>query len=94
MCYIRNLFPGEVFQQATFANSIIRAMRPVDQDGSVLNDDAHRLLQWQEAAFEAIDRQYLRSMVLGIYTAEEDPAQRKLLESYVCEWTLDDQPII
>lgn len=30
---------------------------------------------------------FYRSIVLGIYSAEDDPEARKLIESYVCKYT-------
>lgn len=94
MCYLRNLFPEECFKPTTFGNTTIRALVPREagadpkaaggpSTGKVLNEDAARLFAWQEAAFEALEKGYLRCIVFGIYSAEADPSARELLESYV-----------
>lgn len=61
-----------------------QALAPRDQSsGEITNESAARLHSWLEAGLEAVEKGYLRSMVLGIYSAEDDPAKRELLESYV-----------
>lgn len=66
ICFIRNLFPEEVFRLSTFGNTSIRALCPRELDnegkptGNIINNDAFMLTKWQEAAFDALERGYLR----------------------------------
>jgi meiosis-specific protein len=89
VCYLRNLFPEDCFKATTFGNTTIRALVPREAGpdgkptGRIINEDAARLLAWQDAAFEALELGYLRCIVFSIYSAEDDPAARQLLESYV-----------
>ena len=89
VCYLRNLFPEDCFKPTSFGNTTIRALIPREMgpdgkaSGKVINEDAARLSAWEEAAFEALDLGYLRCIVFGIYSAEDNPAERTLLESYV-----------
>jgi hypothetical protein len=67
------------------AGTNIRALTPVDKSGAVLSEQAMRLTQVQEAAFDALDKGFLCRMVLAIYSDEENPNECRLLESYACE---------
>jgi hypothetical protein len=73
--------PAECFKEAHFGGVKIYALKPRDDEGRVVSEDALRLQSWQEAAFDALDKRYLRSVVLSIFTGEEEPSQRDLLES-------------
>jgi len=81
--------PQDCFKATNFGNTTVRALMPREVDGEgkqtgrVISDDAARLLGWQEAAFDALELGYLRCIIFGIYSAEEDPSARELLESYV-----------
>jgi hypothetical protein len=77
-----------------FAETHIRALKPYDEGGIVLSEQAKRLMQIQEAAFDALDKGYLARMVLGIYSDDKDPAACRLLESYACEWTSNVQLLL
>lgn len=88
VCFLRNLFPEDCFKSASFGNTTVRALMPREsaptgEPGAIINEDAARLVAWQDAAFEALALGYLRSIVFSIFSSEEDPADRKLLESYV-----------
>jgi hypothetical protein len=84
ICWLRNLFPHDLFRTCKFGSTNVRALvakEPSTQ--AVINEDAHRLTTLMEAALEAVERKYLRSIVVGIYSAEAEPKLRTLLESYV-----------
>jgi HORMA domain len=62
----------------------VRRLNPVDKTtGEVVSEGALWLNNYIEAAMEAVELKYLQSMALMIYSGEEDPAKRTLLESYV-----------
>jgi hypothetical protein len=87
ICFLRNLFPSDMFRPMNFgANTTIRALCPVQVlpsgEKRVLDEAAQHLVQLEEAALDAIEKRYLRSLVLSIHSAGE-PSE--LLESYVCE---------
>ena len=85
VCYLRNLFPSDCFRASAFGNTTIRALVPRELDaegkptGPIINMDAARVVAWEDAAFEALSEGYLRALVLSIYSAEDDPADRELL---------------
>jgi hypothetical protein len=66
VCYLRNLFPADCFRSTTFGNTVIRALCPKElgedgkPTGKVINEDALMLTKWQEAAFDALEKGYLR----------------------------------
>ncbi|RYG51091.1 hypothetical protein EON67_04040 [archaeon] len=94
VAYLRNLFPGEAFRDCTFGSTTVKALAPRDPaSGAVVHEDANRLAQWMEAALEAVELRYLRSIVFGIYSGEEDPSARHLLESYVCTCPFHPVPL-
>jgi hypothetical protein len=89
ICFLRNLFPSDVFRSVSFGgNTSVRALAPRElgpdgkPTGRVLNESAATLAQWMESALDALEKCYLRSIVLTIFTASEP---REVLESYVCE---------
>ncbi len=70
---MRNLFPFDCFRNAKFGDCVIRALspregggegggeaRPGAVPGAIINEDAQRLVDMQEAAFEALEKGYLR----------------------------------
>jgi len=89
VCFLRNLFPEDAFVDTHLGTTKIRALAPRELDeqgqptGAVTHKDAAALTRMLESAFDALEKGYLRGIVLGIYSAEEDPAARQLLESYV-----------
>jgi hypothetical protein len=97
ICFLRNLFPSDVFRTVSFgSNTNVRALCPrqLGPDGKptgvVLSEAAAALAQWVESALDALEKGYLRSIMFSIFTASEP---HELLESYVCEysscWLLD-----
>jgi len=66
VCYLRNLFPDDCFRLSSFGNTSIRALCPRALDnegkpnGEIINQDAYMLTKWQEAAFDALEKGYLR----------------------------------
>ena len=75
--------PANVFKEAAFGSVKVFALKSVDDDGTVLSEDARLLQSWQDSAFDALEKGYLRSVVLSIFSGEEDPRDRELIESYV-----------
>ena len=69
------------------ADTNIHALTPINNvSGIVLCEGALHLAKVQESAFDALDQGYLSRMVLGIYSDDEDPGRRTMLESYACTW--------
>jgi hypothetical protein len=66
VCFLRNLFPSDCFRTTSFGNTTIRALCPREvgadgrPQGKVLNEDAALLTAWQESAFDALEKGYLR----------------------------------
>lgn len=66
VCFLRNLFPADCFRTTSFGNTAIRALCPRELDadgkptGKVINEDAAMLNSWQDSAFEALEKGYLR----------------------------------
>jgi len=101
-CYLRNLFPSDLFREARYGTTTIRVLTPPPDGGGASalaaaaggagagtngSDAAVALMAQMEAAFEAVEKRYLRSIVFGVYSDEADPAARELLESYVFQFT-------
>ena len=61
-----------------FGNTTVRAL---DAAAAAANEDVRLVLRWQEGAAEALEKGYLRAMVLSIYTAEERREDRRLVET-------------
>jgi hypothetical protein len=51
-------------------------------DAAEFEDHVQRIQDWQDAAFDALEKGYLRTMMFGVYDAN----MTQLLESYVCEY--------
>lgn len=79
VCFLRNLFPSDIFKEARYGQTTINVLSPLDEEGAVVNQQALFITQQMEAALEAVDKQYLRSIVFGVYSAEEDSSERELL---------------
>ena len=58
LCFVRNIFPEEVFQQSKFGNCMIRAV----QKG--ISDEADRMIQWlEDGVFSLLQKGSLCMMV-------------------------------
>jgi hypothetical protein len=70
VCYLRNLFPSDLFKETSFGGTTIRALcgRELGPDGKpsgpVRDPTVATLLACQEAAFEALDKGYLRCVAV------------------------------
>ncbi|KAM3614488.1 uncharacterized protein V6R79_015223 [Siganus canaliculatus] len=66
--YLRGLFPGKAYGTKYVE----------DQKVMILKDDlncpgANQIVQWMQGCFEAIQRKYLRAVILSLYTDPENP---------------------
>ncbi|PFH31971.1 HORMA domain-containing protein [Besnoitia besnoiti] len=75
--YLRNCFEEDAFQPLQFQGLHLRQLKPV-------NPKAKRILGWlQEAVKEALQKEYLEHLSLGIHCRQTD----KLLECYQFHFT-------
>lgn len=58
MCFIRNIFPSDVFEKITFGSTDVRVIRK--KDSGLVNEEALQLRQMEEAAYEAMAKGYLK----------------------------------
>ncbi|KAG9397616.1 Hop1 [Carpediemonas membranifera] len=80
ICHFRGLLPPECFEECTVAGLHISMLVPN------AHPDIDKLNSWlQDGVFDALKKNYLRKVVLGIYT-RTDP--EKLVESYTFRVTL------
>ncbi|CAK4755684.1 unnamed protein product [Aphanomyces euteiches] len=83
ICYLRNLFPEEVFKERVYADMHIKCLAPVEGSRDPVMRDAYCVTQWLEAGmFEAMDKKYLAQSVFCIYAVGKNKTPENLLESY------------
>ncbi len=82
VAFVRNLLPSAHFKSKAYSGTTMRYIAPSAEEaaGSAI---AARLSATTEAALEALDKGYLRGLVLSIYSADDSPGGSELLESYV-----------
>ncbi|KAF0718694.1 Aste57867_1544 [Aphanomyces stellatus] len=83
ICYLRNIFPEEVFRERVYADMRIKCLAPdeVSRDPSMV--DAFAITQWLEAGiFDAMGKNYLDQAVFCIYALGKNKSPDHLLESY------------
>jgi hypothetical protein len=86
VCFIRNLFPSDCFKETTVGGTLMRCLRPREVDaegnpGAVVSEEVLALTTMLETAFEALEKGYLRGIVLGVYNVAG--GEKTLAESYV-----------
>ena len=75
IAYLRTMFPEGAFGDKKLENMNLKVLR---EDGRC--PGAYQLIQWVKGCFDALDRKYLRTIVLGIYLDPSD--SRTALETY------------
>ncbi|ETV94775.1 hypothetical protein H310_11731 [Aphanomyces invadans] len=81
ICYIRNLFPEEVFKDRVYADMRIKCLAPIDNTTDQFMRDAHCVTEWLEAgAFDAMEKKYLLQMDFCIYALGKNKSPENLLE--------------
>ena len=73
-----------------FANTTVRTLDLSEVTDESCREDLLQVMQWQESATEALEMGYLRAMVLSIYTAEEKPQDRSIIETYVFSFKIPE----
>ncbi|EFC42471.1 meiotic specific asynaptic protein [Naegleria gruberi] len=79
VCYLRNLFPEDCFQDKSLSGIQIKSLQPS-------NEEARTLIDWLEkGVFEALKKKYLRTIIFGVCS---DPSREidSMLESYECKY--------
>ena len=75
IAYLRTIFPERAFGDKKLDNMNLKVLK---EDGRC--PGAYQLIQWVKGCFEALDRKYLRAIVLGIY---QDPSDsHTAIETY------------
>ncbi|OQR90645.1 conserved protein with N-terminal HORMA domain [Achlya hypogyna] len=83
ICYLRNLFPEDVFRKRVYADMHINCLAPNKDVAGTSMQDALTLTLWmEEGAFEALEKEYLEQLAFCIYGVGSDSKPTKLLESY------------
>ncbi|KDO32048.1 hypothetical protein SPRG_03266 [Saprolegnia parasitica CBS 223.65] len=83
ICYLRSLFPEDVFRKRVYADMHIHCLAPEKDGTDTAMRDALALTLWmEEGAFEALEKEYLEQVVFCIYAVGKDAKPDKLLESY------------
>jgi len=62
ICWLRNLFPSDVFKDAKFGSTQVKFLNAKGADGSIRSKEAAELVACLEAALEALELRYLQSM--------------------------------
>jgi hypothetical protein len=85
ICFLRQIFPPSCFKTSNYGGQPVHQLQCAElSDGkiNVLDEDAFLLSQWLErSVFDALEKQYLRSMTFWIYQTQKD-GQNKTLEEY------------
>jgi len=90
VCFLRNFFPSDCFKTVNFANTTVRSLDVSGVTDPACRKNLNQVIQWQESAAEALEMGYLRAMVLSIYTAEDNPQDRSIIETYVFSFKLPE----
>eukprot|EP00940_MAST-03C_sp_MAST-3C-sp2_P003584 g3584.t1 len=86
VCYLRNIFDDNLFQDIDHGcGTKIKRLSVSKCDSSTPRmREAKRLMEWLETGvFDAMSKQYLRSMVFSIYQGSSDEDPSKLVECYM-----------
>ena len=78
VCYLRNLFPEDCFQDKSLSGIQIKSLQPA-------NEESRTLIDWLEkGVFEALKKKYLRVIIFGVCS---DPSRDMdtMIESFECK---------
>ncbi|ETV71942.1 hypothetical protein H257_12773 [Aphanomyces astaci] len=83
ICYLRNLFPDEVFKERVYADMQIKCLAPQENSRDQSMQDAYSITEWLEAgAFDAMEKKYLLQLEFCIYALGKNKTPQNLLECY------------
>ena len=83
--YLRTIFPEGAFGDKKLDNMNLKVLK---EDGKC--PGAFQLIQWVKGCFDALDRKYLRAIVLGIYL---DPTDcQTAIETYTFRFSYTETP--
>eukprot|EP01080_Neovahlkampfia_damariscottae_P005643 gene5643-9459_t len=75
ICYLRNLFPDESFQQRSLVGIQINSLLPKSKE-------AQTLIDWMEkGVFDAINKKYLKKLIFGVSKDQKNDF-KSMIESY------------
>jgi len=81
IAYLRVIFPEKAFSNRSLENLNLKILK---------NDKSYpwavQLINWLEGVFDALNKKYLRMLILGIYRHPSDP--NTLLEMYTFRFVL------
>ena len=92
ICFLRNIFEANSFQDKRWADMDIKALRPQEivESGEIVNKDAVLITRWlEEGVFEALEKKYLRCMMFGIYQLDSN-GDKNLIECYTFKVSYPD----
>lgn len=81
--YLRNIFPEKAFGDKCLDSLNLKILR----DESTC-PGACQVIKWVKGCFDALDKKYLKTLVIGIYENPEDPDT--VIESYTFKFSYDD----
>lgn len=90
ICYIRNIFPEDIFQQGNFAGISYKKLGSMGGKNKN-SQDAQAIASWlQDDVFPAIEKEYVHSVSFCIYSLSGKKKKAdKLLESYTIKLKFD-----
>jgi hypothetical protein len=57
VCFIRNVFPSDAFEKLQFGSTEVRALKKAS---SQMNEEALKLKEMEDSAYEALGKGYLK----------------------------------
>ncbi|TMW55546.1 hypothetical protein Poli38472_010428 [Pythium oligandrum] len=83
ICYLRNLFPDDMFKERIYADMHIKCLAPQKEKTSKDAEDALLVTRWlEDGVFEALEKKYLETLIFCIYSTSVTKQPHELLESY------------
>ena len=80
--YLRDVFPEECYGHRKLDNLKLRILTE-----KCPNLNAKKIVQWVKACFDAMEKKYLRQLIVGIYEDESNP--NEILEAYSFRFTYE-----
>ncbi|KAF4520728.1 hypothetical protein B566_EDAN004848, partial [Ephemera danica] len=83
--HLYKMFPEDLFEKRLLGGVTINVLRPRKDDTPTVIDEAHQLVLWIRGAYDALHKKYLKSMILGVSTAEN--REGEVTESFTYNFT-------
>lgn len=80
--YLRSVFPEDCYGHRKLENLKLRILTD-----KCIDERAKKLVQWVKGCFDAMEKKYLKQLILAIYDDESNPEQ--ILESYSFQFTYE-----